>query len=179
MKTTAFLALSFFLAAPLWAQSTPKATTLTRADVLQLDQKTSRLGRRLAGSGLVNNENIPELKAILLHLSALSWQRSGDPQAEQKRIQLQRHLQTHTLTAPQAQKLTEAIATYRKARGLKESDTPPASGARKKSTSEKAGEVAGEVVEAVQETVEAGVKAAQELTTVAVQVAKDVLKGIL
>lgn len=157
--------------APSQAQTSPSPVAYTQAEVRTLDQQVGRFPRKAPASMLTNNENVAELKALLVKASSLAWQRSRDPEAGAKRHQLEKLLREHELTVAQATKLAEAAVAYRKVRS--------ASHSRRKSTAEKAGEVAGEVVEATVETVKAGAAAAQELATAAAQVAADFMKGFV
>jgi hypothetical protein len=159
------------LGAPSLAQEAPTKATYTPADVRTLDQQIGRFPRRATASVLCNNENVSELKALLVKASSLAWQRSRDPEASAKRSQLEKLLKEHELTPAQATKLAEAAVAYRKGRS--------ASSVRRKSTAEKAGEAAGEVVEAAVGTAKAGAAAAQELATAAAQVAVDFVKGFV
>ena len=163
------------LGAPTQAQNPSTPAVYTQADVRTLDQQLARFPRRATASMLCNNENVSELKALLVKASSLAWQRSRDPEASAKRSQLEKLLKEHELTPAQATKLAEATVAYRSVRKPKNS----ASVARKKSTAEKAGEAAGETVEAAVETAKAGATAAQELATAAVQVAVDFVKGFV
>ncbi|MBB6051099.1 hypothetical protein [Armatimonas rosea] len=157
--------------APSRAQTTPTPGGYTQADVRTLDQQVGRFPRKATASVLCTNENVSELKALLVKASSLAWQRSRDSEASTKRSQLEKLLKEHELTPAQATKIAEAAVAYRKARST--------SNARRKSTAEKAGEAAGEAVEAAVETVKAGAAAAQELATAAAQVAFDFMKGFV
>jgi hypothetical protein len=163
------------LGAPSQAQNPSTPAAYTQADVRTLDQQLARFPRRATASVLCNNENVSELKALLVKASSLAWQRSRDPEASAKRSQLEKLLKEHELTPAQATKLAEAAISYRGVRKPQNS----ASASRKKSTAEKAGEAAGEAVEVAVETVKAGATAAQELATAAAQVAVDFMKGFV